>query len=448
MALPTHDTTPSSQRDVRRGGRMTRGRSCGVVSGTSHVRFLSSAGQLLAALLAIATMLAPAMASDGEIRVLAGIELLLQQRIDLLAGKRVGLVTNPTGVDSRLRSGIDLLAAHPQVQLVALFGPEHGVRGDVQAGDDVASSRDRRTGLPVHSLYGEHREPTLEMLDGIDVLVFDIQDVGTRFYTYPYTLANVMRAARRAGIPVVVPDRPDPIGGSLVEGPVLEPQYASFVGMFPIPIRHGMTIGELAGMFNDAFGIGAELHVVPMQGWQRAMPEPGNALPWVPPSPNMPTPDTALVYPGTALLEGTNLSEGRGTTRPFETIGAPFVDADALAERMNAIGLPGVRFRPTWFTPTFSKHAGELCGGVQLHVTERDAFRPVRTGIALLVAMHALYPDDFEFLAGEPPFFDTLVGNGWVRAAIVDGESVDAIEARWRAGLQKFEDLRRTYLLY
>ncbi len=377
-----------------------------------------------------------------------GIEVLLDGQLDLLRGKRIGLVTNPTGVDRTLRSDIDLLAKHPELQLVALFGPEHGVRGDAQAGEHVAAARDRATGLPVHSLYGEHREPTAAMLRGIDVLVFDIQDVGARPYTYPYTLAGVLRAAKRAGIPVVVPDRPNPIGGTQVEGPVLEPEYASFVGMFPIPLRHGMTLGELARLFNDAFGIGAQLHVVPVRGWQRDDAEPGHALPWVPPSPNMPTPDTALVYPGMVLLEGTNLSEGRGTTRPFETIGAPYIDADALAARMNALSLPGVRFCPVHFTPTFSKHAGASCAGVQLHVTDRDAFRPVRTALALLVAIRKLHPEQFKFLEGDPPFFDKLIGNGWVRRAILDGESADAIETRWQPGLRRFEDLRRRHLLY
>ncbi|HEY1035162.1 MAG TPA: DUF1343 domain-containing protein, partial [Pseudoxanthomonas sp.] len=226
-----------------------------------------------------------------------GIEVLLDQRMDLLRRKRVGLVTNATGVDRQLRSDVDRFAERKEFTLVALFGPEHGVRGDVQAGDHVASARDAATGLPVHSLYGEHREPTPAMLDGIDVLVFDIQDVGTRFYTYPYTLAGVMRAAKRAGIPVVVADRPDPLGGVRVEGPMLDPALASFVGQFPIPIRHGMTLGELATLFNTAFGIGADLHVVTMQGWRRGDDPWRGALPWVPPSPNMPTPDTALVYP-------------------------------------------------------------------------------------------------------------------------------------------------------
>ncbi|TDK23010.1 DUF1343 domain-containing protein [Luteimonas aestuarii] len=399
----------------------------------------------LVLLLAVACITPTAARDDG---LVAGIDVLLLDGAHLVEGKRVGLVTNPTGVDRDLRSSIDRLAAHPGVTLVALYGPEHGVRGDAQAGDQVGSTRDPRTGVPVHSLYGEHREPTAAMLQGVDVLVFDIQDVGARFYTYPYTLANVMRAARRAGIPVVVPDRPNPVGGVQVEGPVLEPEYASFVGQYAIPIRHGMTLGELARLFNEGFDIGAELHVVPMRGWRRDAVEPGHALPWVLPSPNMPTPDTALVYPGTGLVEGTNLSEGRGTTRPFELIGAPYVDADVLADRMNALDLPGVRFRPAWFTPTFSKHAGELCGGVQLHVTDADAFRPVRTGIALLAALQSLYPDAFAFLPGERPFFDTLVGNSWVREAILAGETASDIEARWLPGLQRFEAMRVRYLLY
>jgi len=377
-----------------------------------------------------------------------GIEVLLDERIELLRGRRVGLVTNATGVDSRLRSTVDLLAAHPQVDLVALFGPEHGVRGDVQAGDHVADMRDPATGLPVHSLYGEHRVPTPAMLAGVEVLVFDIQDVGTRFYTYPYTLAGVMQAAAAAGIPVVVPDRPDPLGGLLLEGPVLDPALASFVGMFPIPLRHGMTIGELARLFNAEYGIGAQLHVVPMQGWRRGDEPLRGALPWVPPSPNMPTPDTALVYPGTGLLEGTNISEGRGTTRPFEIIGAPFVDAVGLAARLNAQALPGVLFRPVWFTPSFSKHAGQPSAGVQLHVTDRSAFRPVRSGIAVLKALHDLHPDQFAFLPGTPPFFDRLAGVDWLRAAIEAGQPLEDIEARWEHGLAAFAERREAYLLY
>lgn len=409
-----------------------------------------------ASMVLLAAMAMPAIAADAEgcdcaqasEATMPGIEVLLAERLDLLRGKRIGLVTNPTGVDRTLRSSIDLLARHPEARLVALFGPEHGVRGDVQAGERVDDARDVATGLPVHSLYGEHREPTPAMLEGIDLLLFDIQDIGARVYTYPYTLANAMRAARRAGIAVVVLDRPNPVGGVQVEGPVLDAAYASFVGQFPIPLRHGMTLGELARLFNDEYGIGADLRVVPVRGWRRADAEPGRTLPWVPPSPNMPTPDTALAYPGTVLFEGTNVSEGRGTTRPFEIVGAPFVDADALAERMNALALPGVRFRPVRFTPSFSKHAGKPCAGVQLHVHDRDAFRPVRTGIALLVAIHALHPGEFAFLPGDPSFFDKLAGNGWIRQAILDGASHEAIESRWQAELHGFEDVRRRRLLY
>ena len=403
-----------------------------------------------------ATMVLPASATDADAcrracvgeSPMPGIEVLLAERQDLLRGKRVGLVTNPTGVDRTLRSSIDLLARHPEVRLVALFGPEHGVRGNVQAGKPIDDARDAATGLPVYSLYGEHREPTPAMLDGIDVLLVDLQDIGTRVYTYPSTLANVMRAAKRAGIAVIVLDRPNPVGGVQVEGPLLQPEYASFVGQFPIPLRHGMTLGELARLFNDAYGIGAELQVVPVRGWRRGDPEPGHALPWVPPSPNVPTPDTALAYPGTVLFEGTNVSEGRGTTRPFEIVGAPFVDADALAARMNALDLPGVRFRPVWFTPSFSKHAGIASGGVQLHVHDHEAFRPVRTGLALLVAMHALHPDRFAFLPGDPPLFDTLAGNGWIRQAILDGASYASIEARWQPELRRFQQIRKACLLY
>lgn len=401
---------------------------------------------ILLVLACVAPCVATAAAATATPRL--GIEVLLEQRADLLRGKRVGLVTNATGVDSQLRSDVDRFAARKDFTLVALFGPEHGVRGDVQAGDKVASSRDAVTGLPVHSLYGDHREPTPAMLEGIDVLVFDIQDVGTRFYTYPYTLAGVMRAAKSAGIPVIVADRPNPLGGILVEGPVLEPALASFVGLFPIPLRHGMTIGELALLFNAEFDIGAELHVVTMQGWRRGDEPLRGALPWVPPSPNMPTSDTALVYPGMGLLEGTNVSEGRGTARPFETVGAPWVDASALADRLNAQGLPGVRFRPTWFTPTFSKHAGVACAGVQLHVTDRAAFRSVLTGIAVLKALHDQHPKDFAFLPGEPPFFDRLAGVPWLRDAIVRGDTLDAIEARWQRPLADFNVLRQRHLLY
>ncbi len=395
-----------------------------------------------------ATHAAPAGGEGPE----PGIEVLLRERAGALKGKRIGLVTNMTGVDRALRSDIDLLAGRDDVQLVALFGPEHGVRGDAQAGAHVGASRDAATGVPVHSLYGEHREPTPEMLRGIDLLLFDIQDVGARFYTYPYTLANVMRAAKRDGVPVWVLDRPNPVGGLQVEGPVLEPAQASFVGMFPIPVRHGMTVGELARLFNGEFGIGADVSVVAMRGWRRTDAEPGAAMPWVPPSPNMPTRDTALVYLGTALLEGTNVSEGRGTTQPFEIIGAPFVDARALAERLNALALPGVRFRPTSFTPSFSKHEGKACGGVQIHVIDREGYQPFLTGLAVVKTLHDLYPQQFRFQSdapgATPGFFDKLAGNAWLREMIENGDSLEAMQARWQPELRRFEAVRGRYLLY
>lgn len=385
---------------------------------------------------------------DRPAAVVPGLEVLLGRERSRLSGKRVGLVTNPTGVDRTLTSAIDLMAGANDFQLAALFGPEHGVRGDAQAGASVADSTDARTGLRAFSLYGATRKPTPAMLDGLDVLVFDIQDIGARFYTYPWTLALVMQAAREAGIKVIVADRPNPIGGVAVEGPVLDPALASFVGAYPIPIRHGMTLGELARLMNADFGIGCDLTVVPALNWRRAGQAADTGLPWVMPSPNMPTPDTALVYPGTCLVEGTNLSEGRGTARPFEIIGAPYVDGFALAQAMNALALPGVRFRALSVTPSFSRHAGVLCGGVQLHVSDRLRFAPVATGIALLAAIAALHPKDFAFLPGNPPFFDRLAGVGWLRDAILSGEAVTSIEARWQPGLAAFNAQRARHLLY
>jgi uncharacterized protein YbbC (DUF1343 family) len=381
--------------------------------------------------------------------VTPGLEVLLGRERRLLSAKRVGLITNPTGLDRQLTSAIDLMAGASDFTLAALFGPEHGVRGDAQAGAIVDNATDARTGLPVFSLYGQTRKPTPAMLAGVDVLVFDIQDIGARFYTYPWTLALVMQAAREAGIKVLVADRPNPIGGAQVEGPVLDPALASFVGAYPVPIRHGMTLGELASLMNSDFAIGCDLTVVRASGWRRDDDATMTGLAWVPPSPNIPTPDTALVYPGTCLLEGTNLSEGRGTTRPFETLGAPFIDGQALADGLNSLALPGVRFRPTWFTPSFSKHAGQLCGGVQLHLTDRNAFAPVTTGIAILSDIARRYRADFSFLpATGPPFFDRLAGVDWLRDAILAGEPVAMMAARWQPGLAAFQTQRARHLLY
>ncbi|MEY3235285.1 MAG: hypothetical protein RL230_2556 [Pseudomonadota bacterium] len=390
----------------------------------------------------------PIKASARAGKAVSGLEILMGQKRALLAGKRVGLITNPTGVTLKLESAIDLMARARDFKLAALFGPEHGVRGDAQAGAAVADNVDARTGLPAFSLYGTTRKPTPAMLAGLDVLVFDIQDIGARFYTYPWTLALVMQAAREAGIGVIVADRPNPIGGIRVEGPVLDSALASFVGAYPIPIRHGMTLGELALMMNTDFSIGCNLNVVRCTNWRRTDNASQTGLPWVPPSPNMPTIDTAFIYPGTCLIEGTNLSEGRGTAKPFELIGAPFIDAQALADKLNQRNLPGARFRPAWFTPSFSKFQGQLCAGVQVHITDRTSLAPVDAGIAILLEVVRHHGKDFSFLPGKPPFFDKLAGVSWLREAILAGESLDAIKTRWQPELAAFTLKRARRLLY
>ncbi|TWM27269.1 hypothetical protein CHCC14821_2984 [Bacillus paralicheniformis] len=402
---------------------------------------------LLAGMFVFSTLTAAASFPDKEkkAKVSPGIEVIMKKQ-SILKGKRVGLITNPTGVNSALISSIDLLHQAPGIELTALYGPEHGVRGDAQAGDKVDSSIDEKTGLPVYSLYGDTRKPTPEMLKNVDVLLFDIQDVGTRFYTYIYTMAYAMEAAKENGIPFIVLDRPNPQSGLKVEGPVLDPDYSSFVGMYPIPLKHGMTAGELAKLFNDEFNIGADLTVIKMKGWKRQMFFEDTGLPFVLPSPNMPTPDTSIVYPGTGLIEGTNMSEGRGTTKPFELIGAPYMKSTELAEKLNGLKLPGVRFRAASFTPTFSKHQNKLCHGVELYVTNRSAFKPVNTGIAIIKTVHDLYPDDFEFLPSGN--FNRLIGNGWVKTMIEQGASIDEIVKKYEAEQKRFMNIRKKYLLY
>ncbi|WP_226535507.1 exo-beta-N-acetylmuramidase NamZ family protein [Fictibacillus halophilus] len=380
-----------------------------------------------------------------------GLEMLMSDQISLLEGKNVGLITNPTGVDRELNSVVDVLYNHPDIELKALYGPEHGVRGSAQAGQYVEFYTDPKTGLPVYSLYGKTKKPTPEMLEGIDVLVFDIQDVGTRFYTYIYTMAYAMEAAKENNIPFVVLDRPNPLGGEQVEGPVLDPSYSSFVGLYPIPLRHGMTVGELAKLFNEEFNIDADLEVVEMKGWKRSWPYEDSGLEWVLPSPNMPTKDTAITYPGAALIEGTNVSEGRGTTKPFELIGAPFINGDDLAEALNEQALPGVKFRSASFIPSFSKHSGKLSHGVEIHVTDEKLFQPVLSGITLVKTIHDMYPQDFAFRAEDSAgksFFDLLIGNGWVRDAIESGSSVEEIVNRYQDELNDFKEIRQNYLLY
>lgn len=379
-------------------------------------------------------------------KVSPGIEVLLKEEKNVLSGRKVGLITNPTGIDSKLTSIVDLLNDDPDINLTALFGPEHGVRGDAQAGASVEYYIDEKTGLPVYSLYGKTKKPTPEMLKDVEVLVFDIQDVGTRYYTYIYTMAYAMEAAKENDIPFIVLDRPNPQGGESVDGPVLEPEFSSFVGLYPIPLKHGMTVGELATFFNKEFKIGADLKVIKMKGWKRDMDYDDTGLPFVLPSPNMPTVSTTFVYPATGLIEGTNVSEGRGTTKPFELIGAPYINSDELAGKLNALRLPGVKFRAASFTPTFSKHAGKLSHGVEIYITDREEFKAVPTGLHIIKTIQDLYPGDFEFLAANN--FNLLIGNGWVMSRIEDGSSVNEIMKEYQVKQDAFKKVRKNYLLY
>lgn len=382
-----------------------------------------------------------------------GSEVLLASK--RLHGRRVGILCNPASVDSALLHIADALAQEPGVRLAAVFGPQHGFRADVQDNMiETSHGRDWRHDVPVYSLYSETREPTAEMLKDIDVLVIDLQDVGARIYTFVYTMANCLRAARARSIPVIVCDRPNPIGGEAVEGPMLTPGYESFVGQFPIPMRHGMTVGELARFFNDACGIGASLDVVAMEGWRRLMYYDDTGLCWIMPSPNMPTLDTATVYPGTVLFEGTNLSEGRGTTRPFEIVGAPWVDPEVLCRTLEAHELRGARFRPVVFEPTFQKHARTACGGCQIHVLDRTAFGAVEAGVAVLVDIRSQNPSRFEWR--QPPYeyehvrlpIDILAGSEELRAQIEAGLPVRAIFDGWTQEIQRFRKTREPFLMY
>jgi uncharacterized protein YbbC (DUF1343 family) len=319
---------------------------------------------------------------------------------------------------------------------------------------ETPHGEDARRKVPVYSLYSETRQPTAEMLQGLDALVVDLQDVGTRIYTYIYTMANCLKAASAHNVPIIVCDRPNPINGITVEGPILKRGFSSFVGMYPIPLRHGMTIGELARLFNDQFRIDAKLEVVRMDGWRREMYFDETGLPWVPPSPNLPTLDSAVVYPGTVLFEGVNVSEGRGTTRPFELIGAPWIDADSFAESLNAAALPGVQFRPAWFEPTFHKHAKTLCGGCQIHVTDRRVYHPVETGVVLIEACRRASPDRFAWR--DPPYeyedkkapIDILYGSSDLRETVDAGKDVRELTRAWAITNEAFRELRDACLLY
>lgn len=354
----------------------------------------------------------------GSTAVRPGLEVLLSDSLHLVRGRRVGLVTNHTGIDREGRSGIDILHTAPELELVALYSPEHGIRGTAEAGELVDSSRDAATGLPIHSLYGSTRKPTPEMLEGVDVLLFDIQDIGTRYYTYIYTLGLVMEAAGEAGIPIVVLDRPNPIGGRQVQGNILDLRFSSFIGMYALPMRHGLTPGELARLYRDAFGIRAELHVVPMDGWTRDMLFSGTGLPWLPPSPNMPSQESALHYPGSCLFEGTNLSVGRGTGAAFQQVGAPWLDGAAVAAALNALEMPGVRFEGTRFTPVNpgdGKFGGEELEGIRWVATDPDRYDPTLAGVAALAVIRRMAGSNWAWNAAH---FDLLAGTDALRSTI------------------------------
>jgi uncharacterized protein YbbC (DUF1343 family) len=388
--------------------------------------------------------------------VRTGVEVFLAQRCAPVRGLSVGLLTHTAAVDAGYRSAAQLLHESGDVRLEVLFGPEHGLTGIAQDLEGVAAERDPLTGLPVVSLYGptsESLRPSTEQLDGLEALVIDLVDVGSRYYTFQASMLYCLEAAARAGLRVVVLDRPNPLGGVAVEGPTVRPGFASFVGAHPVATRHGMTLGELATFYRARLGLKVDLTVIPCEGWRRAEYHDQTGLPWVLPSPNMPTLQTALVYPGQCLLEGTNLSEGRGTTRPFELCGAPGIDPTALARRLQAEGLPGVVIRPAWFRPTFQKHAGQTCGGVQLHVTDRDAFRPVRTGLAVLAALRDAAPafrwrtETYEFVS-DVPAIDLLFGSDRERLALEASRSWAEIAQAWEAEEEAFRAARAAALLY
>lgn len=390
-------------------------------------------------------------------RVRTGFETMADDGYALVRGARVGLISNPTGVVQDLRHEVDVMASSGDVDLVAAFGPEHGFRGSAQAGGSEGGYTDPRTGVPVYDTYGKGPAQIAAFYRdaGVEAVMFDIQDVGARFYTYIWTMYDCMVAASRAGVRFVVLDRPNPISAGNAYGPVLHPDYSTFVGRRPISQQHGMTVGELAGLFNaeflpadDTADGPADLSVSRMDGWQRGMFHDQTGVPWVLPSPNMPTPDTALVYPGTCLFEGTNLSEGRGTTRPFELVGAPYADhrwADALQEQ----ALPGVHFREAYFRPSFSKHSGTDCAGLQVHVHDRAEFDPIRTAIAMIVTARRLYPAAFAWRETSPPYWiDRLTGSDQVRTAVDGGADTDEVVAGWQGELRDFRRTRRRHLIY
>ena len=388
--------------------------------------------------------------------VRTGIDLIDKRWPAKFRSANIGLLLHPASIAGNFSHSADICFRSKKFRVSALFGPQHGIRGETQ--DNMIewnSFRDRKTGTPVYSLYGNMRKPSPEMLSNIDIMVIDLQDIGARYYTFIWTMALVMEACEEQNKAVVILDRPNPINGRAIEGPVLKPEYSSFVGLKRLPVRHGMTIGEIGLYFKDAFYHKLPVEIIPMQGWKRDMWFDITGLPWVLPSPNMPTLDTATVYPGICLLEGTNMSEGRGTTKPFEIFGAPFIDPEFLSQELKGRRLPGVIFRPLHFIPTFQKHAGKLCGGAQLHITDRERFRPFKTAAAILNAVHDRYPHKLKW--NNPPYeyekkllpIDILAGTERFRRDIEQSTPLKNMEAWWQTELRDFDrNIRRNYLLY
>jgi uncharacterized protein YbbC (DUF1343 family) len=392
----------------------------------------------------------------SEISIKTGLDLFEKNWPKALKGLRVGLLVHPASVNRKLKHAVNLFLKSKKNELKALFGPQHGIRGETQ--DNMVEwegFRDKQTGLPVYSLYSHTRKPEPSMLKDIDVMVIDLQDVGSRYYTFIWTIELCMQACVEMNKSIVILDRPNPVGGHLTEGPVLDMKYTSFVGHRPLPVRHGMTIGEICSYLRDEFYHSLDSYVIRMQGWKRKMWLDATGLPWVMPSPNMPSLDTATVYPGMCLLEGTNISEGRGTTRPFEIFGSPFIEPEMLVKHIKYFKLPGVMFRPLYFQPTFQKHAGELCGGAQINVINRERFKPFKTGVAILKAVYDLYPEHFTW--EQPPYeyekekmpIDILAGTDRLRKYIEKGESLERMEDWWKEQCFQFDKkFRKRYLIY
>ena len=399
-----------------------------------------------------ALLVAAALGCASAPAVRPGVELFVEHPPSIVQGKRVGLITNQSGIDRQRRSTIDLLRAIPNLRLVALYSPEHGIRGVAEA--RVASSVDEKTGLPIHSLYGDTDKPTPQMLEGIDVLVYDIQDLGVRQYTYESTLALAMQAAAEKGIPIIVLDRPNPVTGTILEGNILEPAYESFVGIYPVLSRHGMTLGELARMYNAEQRIGADLTVVPVEGWRRDMWWDETGLPWVNPSPNIRRLEAAIHYPGTVFFEAINVSEGRGTDLPFEQIGAPWLKNSEVVAAMNAMNLPGIRFEAVEFptAATARKYPGQLLKGVRFILTDRASYRPLATSLRMIELIRRLHPDQFQWAGPNTREPNMLTierhgGSARLRQAI-EGGTLTELLREWERDQATFRAKRAPYLIY